>query len=255
MINSSPPPPPGGGGGGGRMRSRMRRSVIFTGHTRWFFLINSNVRKNKPVLIWPIILYFIWFSGGGSGEEGRRIWGQQCCVMWMGEGDLESQWSQPLAAAREKINTPPLAYLHKGLTQTLISYYGTRDRILPPLVFHLSLCFLPLSCSLALCHTLSLLLCHGLTWESWDGISENNQTRKRAGVAAKYDSVAEAWLDIWWGGLSKPQNSSALAPHNLIHYTLTWLRRQREDRMILISAFLLKPKSPTQINNPPFQAN
>lgn len=53
--------------------------------------------------------------------------------------------------------------------------------------------------------------------------------------------------------LTKPQNSSAMAPHNLIHYTLTRLRRQREDRMILIFAFLLKPKSPTPINNPLFQ--
>lgn len=72
MINSSlaprPPSPPyphpspwRWWGMRGRMRSRMkrRRSVMFRGHTRWFFLINSNVRKNKPVLIWPIILYFI----------------------------------------------------------------------------------------------------------------------------------------------------------------------------------------------------
>lgn len=180
-----------------RGRGRMRRSVMFRGHTRWLFLINSNVRNNKPVLIWPIILYFIWFlEGAGVGGDRQRILGQQCYVMWMGEGDLESQWSQPLAASREKINTPPLAYLHKGLTQTLISYYGTRDRINPPkhthiLSFSLSpFTFFSLSCSQALCHTLSLLLCHCLTWDSWDGISENNQTREQAGVVAKYDSVA-----------------------------------------------------------------
>lgn len=51
---------------------------MFRGHTRWFFLINSNVRKNKPVLIWPIILYFIRFFGGGGGgaeERGREYEG------------------------------------------------------------------------------------------------------------------------------------------------------------------------------------
>lgn len=41
------------------------------GHTRWFFLINSNVRKNKPVLIWPIILYF-YLIYLGVGEWRRR---------------------------------------------------------------------------------------------------------------------------------------------------------------------------------------
>lgn len=42
---------------------------MFRGHTRGFFLINSNVRKNKPVLILPIILYFIRISlGGGAGR-------------------------------------------------------------------------------------------------------------------------------------------------------------------------------------------
>lgn len=35
---------------------------------KMFFLINSNVRKNKPVLILPIILDVILFSGGvGQG--------------------------------------------------------------------------------------------------------------------------------------------------------------------------------------------
>lgn len=38
--------------------------------------------------------------------------------MCMEEGDMESHWSQPLPAARKKINSPPLAYLHKGLSQT-----------------------------------------------------------------------------------------------------------------------------------------
>lgn len=34
---------------------------MLRGHTRWSFLINSNVRKNKAVLMWPIKLYFIRF--------------------------------------------------------------------------------------------------------------------------------------------------------------------------------------------------
>lgn len=152
----------------GENEDERRRSFIFRGHTRWFLLINSNVRKNKPVLIWPIILYFIWFFEWGKGVMEERIWGQQCCVMCMGEGDMESQWSQPLAAAREKINTPPLAYLHKGLTQTLISYYGTRDRSPPPL-------FLPPSSSLMLSSSLSHILTPDLSlsdmrllrWDKW----------------------------------------------------------------------------------------
>lgn len=108
----------GEGGRRGRTRSRMRRrkSVMFRGHTRWFVLINSKVRKNKPVLIQPnSTLFYLIFWGGGQWRR-QRIWGQQCCVMRMGEGDPESQRSQPLAAATEKINTPPPAYLHKGLT-------------------------------------------------------------------------------------------------------------------------------------------
>lgn len=44
---------------------------MFRGHTRWFSLIKSNVRKSKHVLIWPFILYFIrFFGGGGVGSRG-----------------------------------------------------------------------------------------------------------------------------------------------------------------------------------------
>ena len=182
----------------------------------------------------------------GSGGEGQGTWGQQCCVMRMGKGDLESQWSQPLAAARVKINTLPLAYLHKGLTQTFILYYGTRYHILHSFILSIS------TCSLLLCHTFSLLLCNYLTWESTATISENNETRKQAGVTAKYDRVAEVWLDIWQGGLTKPKNSSAMAPHILIHYILTGLRRQPEDRVTLIFAFFMETK---KSHTPPFPRN
>lgn len=42
---------------------------MFRGHTRWFVLINSKVRKNKPVLIQPnsTLFYLIFWGVGGSG--------------------------------------------------------------------------------------------------------------------------------------------------------------------------------------------
>lgn len=46
-----------------------RRTVMFRGHTSCFFLINSNVRKNKPVPICPIILYLIRFLLFGAEVE------------------------------------------------------------------------------------------------------------------------------------------------------------------------------------------
>jgi len=56
----------------GKGRMTRRKSVMLRGHTRWFLLINSNVRKNKLVPIWPIILYFIWFGVWGVEEKGRE---------------------------------------------------------------------------------------------------------------------------------------------------------------------------------------
>lgn len=127
--------------------------------------------------------------------------------MCMREGDLESRWSQPLTAVREKINTPPLVYLQKGLTQTFISHYGTRDCILPFFVLPRFACFRFLSCFLVLCHTLSRQRCIYLTWESPVRVSENIQAWKAAGVTALHESVAEV---LTWYMVGRADHASKL---------------------------------------------
>ena len=177
-----------------RMRSRMKRkSVMFRGHTRCFFLINSNVRKNKPVLILPSILYFILFCGGLRRRRAGNMRAAVLCYV-DGRGGPGVPVEPASRCCKRKNKHSPTGLFTQGVN----SNFDFILRIVSPT---LSLSCLPspsyFSCSVALCHILSLVLCQCLTWESRDGIRENNQTRKIASGAAKYDSVADAWLDIW----------------------------------------------------------